>query len=173
MIGFVGSQILEKAEVTAKIKSLDSFLPYYFLRWPHWVSGILTQDELTQEYLPKFPDDLSPQGQVFTQGWELRWERRVHRINPQRTQYHLLLLSKDKDQSPFSGFEPLQENQRPIPWKTRDYTAVIHQEESSEGTRFPKGFRVPRGFKADSLKQRHFIHETTGITQFVALVSPP
>jgi len=174
MSGFVGSRVVEtKAEVLEIIQRLEAFSPYYFLCWPHKISGILTQAQFTEEILPSLPNDLSPEGQVFTQAWDLRWECRSRRLAGNSAQYHLLLLGNTEAEAKIPGFTALAENQCPIPWKTKDYPAVIHQEQSSEGTRFPKGFRVPRGFKADSLKQRHFIHETTGITQFVALVSPP
>lgn len=170
MNGFVGSQILEtEAEVSAIIQNLASSSPYYFLRWPHKVSGIITQTKFEQEF---HPQGLSPVGQVFTQDWELRWERRSRRLTKKPAQYHLLWLGKIEAEAIIPGFTALEENQRPIAWKTVDYLAVSYQEDSSEGTRFPRGFRIPADFSKESLQQRHFIQAKTGITQFVALVSP-
>lgn len=173
MSGFVGSRVVATgAAVLEVLQSVAASSPYYFLRWPHRVSGILTQAQFTEEILPGLPDDLSPEGQVFTDKWELRWERRVRRIAPPQTQYHLLLLGQSKAEAQVPGFNALQEDRQPISWKTVDYAAVIHRESGSEGTRFPKGFRITEGFNADSFHQRHFIHTKTGTTHFVALVSP-
>lgn len=172
MNGFVGCQVLEQEEAVLEIlQPLAASSPYYFLRWPHRVSGLIDQSTFETEYLPYLTKDLSPVGQVFTQSLELRWERRSRRLAQKPPQYHLLLLRRADSETPFPGFTPLQEHQAVIPWKTVDYNAVLPQEGGSEGTRFPKGFIVSPELDPKSLRQRHFIHKNTGITHFVALVS--
>lgn len=124
---------------------------YYFLRWPHKVSGIIDSQ-------PKdFP---SPEGQIFTSQWELRWKKSKHG-------FEILFLSKqDRD----SDFEALvfcsskREAKKEIKqeWIAEDHDAHYYPKDE---IRFPRGFQYPKM----QLSQRRFIHAQTGKIHFVAL----
>ncbi|GAB4302688.1 MAG: hypothetical protein Fur0025_43640 [Oscillatoriaceae cyanobacterium] len=75
--GFVGcQQVLSADELRQVMLQLATASPpcYYFLRWPHQVSGIISE-------LEEFP---SPEGQMFTSKLELRWKtsRGAEMLNP-------------------------------------------------------------------------------------------
>ena len=88
-MSFVGIKRFSSDDGLEAAKQLQTFLDSrkvntccYFLRWHHAVSGIIR--ELTD--LPgRFP---SPEGQMFTATWEIRWVKC-------RNSYEVLLLSTD------------------------------------------------------------------------------
>lgn len=123
-------------ELKAQLEK-DSF--YYFLRWPHTVSGILVD-------LPSdFP---SPEGQAFNENTELRWQQRGDR-------YNLLWLSS---RPPAGGFETL-----PGVWIYEDRGAKLY---GPKETRLPKVIKSPSNI---SLGQRYFRDRRTAIIHFVSL----
>ncbi|QYO68153.1 hypothetical protein [Leptolyngbya sp. 7M] len=123
---------------------------YYFLRWPHRISGI--QMKLPEE----FP---SPEGQLFNAELELRWKY-------QKSGYEVLLLS----QSPPSS--ELEFSSVPGEWEWCDRHAHFY---AVDETKFPKGFTY-QGVngeiispKAIPVKQRYFRDTQTATIHFVAL----
>lgn len=123
-------------ELKAQLEQ-DSF--YYFLRWPHAVSGIIAD-------LPSdFP---SPEGQAFNQTTELRWQKKGDH-------YNLLWLSTNP---PAGGFETL-----PGVWIYEDRKAALY---GSTETRLPKAVKNPHNI---SLGQRYFRDRRTAIIHFVSL----
>ena len=114
MSPFVGvsEQLLTVEQLRDLLKKLSNQRSYYFLRWPHEVSGI-------REQLPdEFP---SPEGQMFNYNRELRWKQ-------QGQHFSVLLLSTTGSEP---GFKPIGQK-----WETQQREAHIYP---ATETRFPKG----------------------------------
>lgn len=152
-MSFVGytQQPISDTELQKLLGQLAQNTSYYFLRWPHAVSGIW-------QYLPSefpHPESLkgqfpSPEGQLFNAELELRWKRR-------NQQYDVLLLQRSKPEQ-LDGFEEI-----PGKWKVCDRNANFYRENI---TQFPKGFNYPNGC---DIQQRYFIDANTSTVHFVAL----
>jgi hypothetical protein len=128
----------------------DPLPSYYFLRWAHCVSGIVSK--LPQE----FP---SPEGQLFNAELELRWKRQGH-------DYSVLLLSKTLEVA--EGFTAIPENRdRDWQWQTQDRAANFN---GKTDARFPKGFTYPDNL---TIHQRYFLNAQTATVHFVALTVKP
>ncbi|AFZ22168.1 hypothetical protein [Allocoleopsis franciscana] len=111
---FVGvkEQLLTVEELKNLLQQSSTQPNYYFLRWPHKVSGIVGQ-------LPnEFP---SPEGQMFNYDRELRWK--------QQGQHFSVLLLSTTGAEP--GFKPIGQK-----WETQQRDAHIYP---ATETRFPKG----------------------------------
>lgn len=111
---FVGvkEQLLTVEELRNLLQQPSTQPNYYFLRWPHKVSGIVGQ-------LPnEFP---SPEGQMFNYDRELRWKQQGQHFN-------VLLLSTTGAEP---GFKPIGQK-----WATQQRDAHIYP---ATETRFPKG----------------------------------
>jgi len=152
MSAFVGSQVMTKEALVDLVRdpAIASKPTYYFLRWPHKVSGIQMNR----------PDDvLSPEGQLFNTGLELRWKQGG-------TNYEVLLLSNVEPDAKF-GFTALEGK-----WECCDRAAYFYD---SDETKFPKGFlyQDEKGQmlapKSIRIKQRYFRDKQTSKIHFVAL----
>lgn len=115
---------------------------YFFLRWPHGVSGI-------QVGIPT--DPVCPEGQVFSQQRELRWKSTPHG-------WDLLYL----------GIQAAPDSFIPLPgeWRWEDHAADLYGSQSRE-TRFPKLLSHPQDLKVG---QRYFRDERTARVHFIALI---
>lgn len=144
MSAFVGTCTVDSAEaLRSLIEQRQTSESYFFLRWPHKVSG----------FCKTLPDDFpSPEGQLFNNALELRWKR-------QGRGYSVLLLSNQTD--PVSGFTALDGN-----WETCDRPAHCHE---SKETRYPKGFYFDTGIEREAIQQRYFRDRRTATIHFVAL----
>lgn len=144
MSAFVGTCTVDSAEeLRSLIEQLQTSESYFFLRWPHKVSG----------FCKTLPSDFpSPEGQLFNTTLELRWKA-------QETGYSVLLLSNQSD--PVSGFTALDGN-----WEACDRPAHCHE---SKETRYPKGFYFGTGIKPEAIQQRYFRDRRTATIHFVAL----
>jgi hypothetical protein len=113
MSAFVGTRTVESGEqLRVLIQQFQGEKSYFFLRWPHKVSG----------FCKTLPEDFpSPEGQVFDSHKELRWKR-------QGQGYSVLLLSANQ---PYDSFEPVGKA-----WEV--YVQDAHVYPKTE-TRFPKG----------------------------------
>ncbi|MGF1482361.1 MAG: hypothetical protein ACFB4I_23260 [Cyanophyceae cyanobacterium] len=111
-MAFVGTKIvIDSAELRSLINQLQSTNCYFFLRWPHKVSGFCTE-------LPTdFP---SPEGQVFNSQQELRWKQHGKG-------YSVLLLSASEE---FPDFKLVGQS-----WNVREQGACVYPKTE---TRFPK-----------------------------------
>jgi hypothetical protein len=108
----VSEQLLTVEQLRGLLQTSSNQHSYYFLRWPHKVSGI-------KEQLPdEFP---SPEGQMFNCDRELRWKQ-------QGQHFSVLLLSTTGSQS---GFKSIGQK-----WKIQQRDAHIYP---ATETRFPKG----------------------------------
>lgn len=110
-MSFVGSKQVSSAEELKQL--LDQFYDQnscYFLRWPHKVSGFISQ-------LTEFP---SPEGQMFNSDYEIRWKQRG-------AGYDVLFLGTSES----NQFQPIGQQ-----WLIIDRNAEVYRNE----TRFPKGF---------------------------------
>ncbi|MFQ3612638.1 MAG: hypothetical protein SNJ68_02840 [Cyanobacteriota bacterium] len=116
---------------------------YFFLRWPHQVSGI-------QSGIPH--DFTCQEGQVFALQAELRWKKTVRGLD-------LLYLGT---QSPATSFTPLSGE-----WRYEDYEADLYGNPQNQETRFPKSFDYS---KALEIGQRYFIDSVTARVHFIALI---
>jgi hypothetical protein len=152
MKAFVGSRVMTKEELLDLVKNA-TIAPnptYYFLRWPHRVSGI-------QMTLPEdFP---SPEGQLFNTKLELRWKQRG-------IGYEILFLGKEQPDTKFK-FSQLEGE-----WEYCDRTAFFYE---SDETKFPQGFLYQNeegqmiAPKTIPIKQRYFKNTQTARIHFVAL----
>lgn len=139
MSAFVGTKACQETELKTLLTQLETENSYYFLRWTHQVSGFI-------QTLPN-PDSIPPEGQLFDQEKELRWQWKSN-------QFKLLLLSR----TDFSTeFLPLKGN-----WQIRELNAVLRANE----TRFPNKIK---GEKPDNLTQRYFLDAETATIHFIAL----
>ena len=141
--GFVGRQQVLSADELRQVmlKLATASLPcYYFLRWPHQVSGIISE-------LEEFP---SPEGQMFTSKLELRWKT-------SKAGYDLLYLGIAPP-PPNLGFQALDGE-----WGTLDRPAYRFP---ATETRFPQGFEHRANPK---LAQRYFLDTQTATVHFIAL----
>lgn len=114
MSPFVGvsEQLMTVKELRDLLEKFSNQRSYYFLRWPHKVSGIVEQ----------LPDEfLSPEGQMFNYDRELRWKQ-------QGQHFSLLLLSTTGSEP---GFKPIGHK-----WEIQQRDAHIYP---ATETRFPKG----------------------------------
>lgn len=113
MSAFVGTRMVKSAEeLQSLIQQVQGEKSYFFLRWPHKVSG----------FCKTLPDDFpSPDGQVFDSQKELRWKQ-------QGTGYSVLLLSSTEAHD---DFEPVGKA-----WNVHVQDAHIYPKTE---TRFPKG----------------------------------
>lgn len=108
----VSEQLLTVDELRELLEKPLNQQNYYFLRWPHKVSGIIEQ----------LPDGfLSPEGQMFNCDRELRWKQ-------QGQHFSVLLLSTTGSEP---GFKPIGQK-----WETQQRDAHIYP---ATETRFPKG----------------------------------
>ncbi len=144
MSAFVGTCTVNSAEeLRSLIAQLQTPESYFFLRWPHRVSG----------FEAKLPQDFpSPEGQLFNTTLELRWKA-------QGTGYSVLVLSNQSD--PVPGFTALDGN-----WEACDRPAHCHE---SQETRYPKGFYYSTDIKPEAIQQRYFRDRQTATIHFVAL----
>lgn len=111
---FVGvrEQLLTVEQLRDLLEKPSNQRDYYFLRWPHKVSGIVEQ----------LPDEFpSPEGQMFNCDRELRWKQ-------QGQHFSVLLLSTTGSEPGFKGI-----GQK---WETQQRDAHIYP---ATETRFPKG----------------------------------
>ena len=127
-------------------KLVDNQPCYYFLRWAHRVSGIVST-------LEEFP---SPEGQVFSKQFELRWKQShkgydvlLLHCNQSVTDLEFDAVAEHWIVSPPLGFPPLG--------------AYLYDRDE---TRFPKGLNYPKGCQ---LRQRYFQDSQTETVHFVAL----
>ena len=114
MSPFVGvsEQLLTVEQLRDLLEKSSNQRSYYFLRWPHKVSGIIEQ--LPNEFS-------SPEGQMFNCDRELRWKQ-------QGQHFSLLLLSTTGSEP---GFKPIGHK-----WEIQQRDAHIYP---ATETRFPKG----------------------------------
>ena len=156
MNAFVGvsEQLLTEEGVKQLLQRTSNESDYYFLKWPHKVSGILSE-------LPK--DVMSPEGQMFNCDRELRWKQQKPGL------YTVLILSNNGEEA---GFTAIDGN-----WKTQQRDAYGYR---SDETRFPRSLIFsesldPRisGEKTHKnqpkLAQRYFIDANTSTVHFIAL----
>ena len=150
--GFVRTHTLSLSRLTSYISDLikptdatTDLRHYYFHRWPHKVSGLVEGDS-------KMIELSSPQGQVFSQSWELRWKQKGE-------VFDVLLLST---QDFLKEFEVLGQA-----WSWCDRPAKLYPKTES---RFPKGFVYPDNL---DIAQRYFIDKNTAAIRFVALTFHP
>ena len=136
---FVGVRQVSSAGELRQLLDNPSESSYYFLRWHHKVSGILTQ-------LADFP---SPEGQMFNSKIELRWKQ-------EGAGYEVLLLST-VEPDPALGFEAVGSS-----WEIIDRHAQLYK---STETRFPQGF----AHQNVKVAQRYFMDAQTATVHFVAL----
>jgi hypothetical protein len=113
MSAFVGTRTVESGEqLRVLIQQFQGEKSYFFLRWPHTVSG----------FCKTLPEDFpSPEGQVFDSHKELRWKRQGQHFN-------LLLLSVGDEEI---GFKSVGNS-----WQVHEQN--VHPYPRAE-TRFPKG----------------------------------
>jgi hypothetical protein len=112
MSAFVGTYTVDSAEeLRSLLESLKTEKSYFFLRWPHQVSGFC------QSLPVDFP---SPEGQIFDDQKELRWQK-------QGESFSLLLLNED---GIHENFQPLGKT-----WLTKIQPAHLYRKNE---TRFPK-----------------------------------
>lgn len=152
MSAFVGTCTVDSAEeLRSLIEQHQTSESYFFLRWPHKVSG----------FCKTLPDDFpSPEGQVFDSQKELRWKR-------QGTGYSVLLLSNQTD--PVSGFTALDGAWEACDSALRDEVVRPAYCHESKETRYPKGFYCGTGIKPEAIQQRYFRDLQTATIHFVAL----
>ncbi len=156
MSAFVGvrKQLLTQEQLKELLQSTSNQPNYYFLRWPHKVSGIA--EELPEE----FP---SPEGQMFNGDRELRWKQQKPGL------YTVIILSNNGE---IAGFTAIDGN-----WKTQQRAAYGYR---TDETRFPRSLIYPESldprFSGDKTKtnqpklaQRYFIDANTSTVHFVAL----
>lgn len=146
MNAFVGTKTVDSAEaLRSQLDALQAENGYYFLRWPHRVSGI-------QAGLPA--DFSSPEGQWFSRDRELRWQQ----VGPH---FSLLLLCTEGALTgdELSDFAPVGNGN----WQTQDRQAHFYPKTE---TRFPKGLHYPTAL---DIGQRYFLDAQTATVRFVAL----
>lgn len=150
--GIIGTHTLSLSQLTSCISRLikptdttSNLRHYYFYRWPHKVSGLI-------EGVSETVKINSPEGQIFSQFWELRWKRNGEG-------FAVLLLST---QRLLKDFEKLGED-----WYWCDRPAKLYPKTE---TRFPKGFIYPEGL---DISQRYFIEKDTASVRFIALTLKP
>lgn len=138
---FVGTKTVNLLEFQELLKHefIKTDKTYYFLNWVDKVEG----------FLPGVPEQLAPEGQIFTPQLELRWRK-------QGDDYNLLLLSRIGN---FGNCQPIKKD-----WQWKHETRNAHTYPRTE-TRFP------RTIKANNLKikQHYFINKQTSTIHFVAL----
>lgn len=112
---------------------------YYFLRDVDKVSGFITQDDL--------PNTLSPEGHMFDQKVELRWQKRGDK-------YDLLWLGIEKPPNNFKNIAGK--------WQCKDRDALVYPDTEA---------RLPKGIKSGSVNigQRYFSDACTDTIHFIAL----
>lgn len=141
-MSFVGyKQVSSSEELRELLQSYYQQPSYYFLRWTHQVSGILSA-------LPS--DFSSPEGQMFNAEVELRWKQN-------NNGYQVLLLSQNRPK-PESKFQPIDKE-----WIISDRKAYFYDVNE---TKFPQGFIYPETLP---LGQRYFQDAKTSTIHFVAL----
>ncbi|MEH2138242.1 hypothetical protein [Nostoc sp.] len=141
-MSFVGyKQVSSSKELRTLLKDYYQQPSYYFLRWTHQVSGILTD-------LP--PDFPSYEGQMFNTELELRWKQN-------NGGYQVLLLSQNQPKTELE-FTPIGKD-----WTICDRNAYLYD---IDETKFPKKFIYPEKL---SLGQRYFQDTETSTIHFVAL----
>lgn len=136
MNAFVGTKTVTSAEeLRSLLQSFKSKDSYFFLKWPHKVSG------LCKEIPDGFP---SPEGQLFDAEKELRWKQ-------DGKGYSLLLLSVKQ----YDGFEAMGKD-----WDACDQNAHLYPKTE---TRFPKELRYKdtnigqRYFRNSKTATVHFV----------------
>lgn len=139
MNAFVGVKQVASADELKQLLEHSSEQNYYFLQWPHKVSGIV-------DNLSEFP---SPEGQMFNSQLELRWKQ-------QSSGYEVLLLSTVKPDSSLD-FDLFGN------WQFIDRQANLY--DNSKTSRFPHTFIYPQ----IRIAQRYFMNAETATVHFVAL----
>lgn len=140
MNAFVGVKKVSSADELKHLLENSSDPNYYFLQWPHKVSGIV-------EKLSEFP---SPEGQMFNSQFELRWKQRG-------SEYEVLILSTENPDSALGDFQAIGNK-----WKIIDRNAHLY---TKHETRFPHQFIYPK----INIAQRYFMDAETATVHFVAL----
>lgn len=144
-MSFVGVKEVDSPDALRKL--LDQLADgsghdFYFLRWPHQVSGF-------QKNLPhEFP---SPEGQMFNHDRELRWKQHSKGFSV------LMLSIGNAEQAMQLGFSPIGQQ-----WRTQKKHAHVYP---GTETRFPQ---VIKAGQVD-IAQRYFIDQQTSTVHFVAL----
>lgn len=140
----VSEQLLTVEQLRDLLEKPSNQRDYYFLRWPHKVSGIVEQ----------LPDEFpSPEGQMFNCDRELRWKQ-------QGQHFSVLLLSTTGSEP---GFKPIGQK-----WETQQRDAHIYP---ATETRFPKGLSstkvhvAQRYFMDDDTATVHFVALTVAKKQ--------
>lgn len=141
---YVTQQPIEESDLKQLLEQDWQTPTYYFLRWPHEVSGIV--DELEE--------GLSPEGQKFSKQQELRWKQRGKGYEV------LLLTTRQLDTLP-EAFKQLGK------WRYLDRNAKFYKRRE---TRLPKTLNYPDQL---NIKQRYFMDANTEIVHFVALTVEP
>ncbi|MBD1821823.1 hypothetical protein H6F51_04835 [Cyanobacteria bacterium FACHB-DQ100] len=144
-MSFAGYRLVDSVEELRALIAQYANRPsnYYFLRWPHCVSGMKAS----------LPNDFpSPEGQMFNTALELRWKR-------QGEGYSLLLLSETLRET--EGFTAI-----PGDWEAINRSAQCHE---SKETQYPKGFHFGNGIEPKRIQQRYFRDRNTATIHFVAL----
>lgn len=118
MSAFVGTKTVDSSEeLRSLIQQLKSENSWFFLKWPHKVSG----------FCKMLPSDFpSPQGQMFDNQKELRWKQ-------QGKAYSVLLLSTEGN---YLDFEPVGKE-----WSVQVQEAHLYPPTE---TRFPRGIDNPK-----------------------------
>ena len=135
----VQTATLTEVELKTHIGTIFPNSCYYFLRYPHTVSGIQAGK----------PQELAPEGQIFDPKTELRWRKTGEK-------YQVLLLTTEA--KTLDGFTPI-----PRQWVYDDHDAVVYP---TTATRLPKPVKVPQKI---NLKQRYFRDSETSTIHFIAL----
>lgn len=146
---FVGKRSIGSSnELKKLLETLPAPSRCYFLRWVHKISGLVEQ----------IPNDLSPEGEMFTPDFELRWKQT-------RQGYEVLLLHSSEP-DPNWKFKSVGKD-----WITSEpLDTHLHpnglQDADRQDTRYPKQFVYPNHLR---LKQRYFQNQQTGTVHFVSL----
>ncbi|MGD1713102.1 hypothetical protein [Hydrocoleum sp. CS-953] len=165
-MSFVGTkQINNPDELNKLLTKISDENSYYFLRFPHKVSGIVK----------KIPSEFPGiEGQMFNQDLELRWKKNLKG-------YQILVLS-DSDSIPqsISDFKPVGKT-----WETKRRNIVAYRKKELETweakrtyitpyitaeieTRFPRKFKVELDDNLN-IAQRYFMDSQTATVHFIAL----
>lgn len=144
----VATSLVTSEQLKLLLKKTEN--SYYFLKYPHRVSGFITQ----------MPDNLAPEGQIFNTQQEIRWKK-------QGDKFDVLCLTIGKLTQDID-WQSIDKNHE-IDWSFSDRPAKIYPETE---TRLPKKIinQIP---KDQALKQRYFIDRNTATIHFVALTLTP
>ena len=102
MSPFVGVQTVETLEALETLVREYQADSYWFLKWPHKVSGFIDQP----------PKDLSSEGQLIHADYEIRWKPKHHLFS-------VLLLDSKGSKDKFKALEG--------EWKTREVPGMVYE----------------------------------------------